>query len=210
MQELQIVSVLPGTKGKLNIRFENGIEIGLYRGEIRGLPPQEGRLLVQENAYIPVELYQKVLHGIVAVRAKKRAMFLLEQMDRTENQLREKLKRNGYPEECVEEAILYVKKYQYIDDSRYAAHYIKYHQQKKSRQKLKMDLMKKGVGKDMIELALEENFDSDEKRQIKELLEKRHYSYTDADEKEKYRTYQFLMRRGYKSGDIMAVLKNAE
>lgn len=209
-QEVQIVSVVPGTKGKVNIRFETGVEMALYRGELRGLPHQEGRLLLREEAYIPPELYRKLLYEIVGLRAKKRAMFLLEQMDRTEHQLREKLKKNGYPEECVEEAVLYVKKYHYIDDLRYATHYIKYHQQKKSRQKLKMDLMQKGVKKDIIEIAMEENFDSDEKRQIKELLEKRRYNYADADEKETRRTYQFLMRRGYKSSDILGVLKKAE
>ena len=129
MQKLQILSVLPGSKGKVNIRFENGVEVALYRGEIRGLPQQEGMLLLQEEAYIPIELYDKVLYEIVALRAKKRAMFLLEQMDRTESQLREKLRKNGYPDVCVEEALLYVKKYHYIDDLRYAVHYIKYHQQ---------------------------------------------------------------------------------
>lgn len=209
MQELQIVSVLPGTKGKVKISFENGVAVELYRGELRGLQQQEMRMLLQEECYIPVTLYQKILHEIVGLRAKKRAMFLLEQMDRTEQQLYEKLKKNGYPEECVEEAISYVKKYHYIDDLRYASHYIKYHQQKKSRQKLKLDLMQKGIKKETIGLALEENFDSDERYQIKELLEKRRYNYAGSDEKEKRRTYQFLMRRGYKSSDILSVLKES-
>lgn len=210
MQEIKVVSVVPGTKGKVNIRFETGVEMALYRGELRKLTQQESRQVLQEDAYISTELYQKLLHEIVGLRAKKRAMFLLEQMDRTEHQLREKLKKNGYPDECVEDALLYVKKYHYIDDFRYASHYIKYHQQKKSRQKLKMDLMQKGVKKDMIDMALEEHFASDEKRQIEELLEKRHYSARNADEKEMRRTYQFLMRRGYKSSDILGVIKSVE
>lgn len=133
---------------------------------------------------------------------------MLEKMDRTEQQLIEKLKTNGYPEECIEDAVAYVKKYHYIDDLRYAEHYIRYHQQKKSRQKLKMDLMQKGVRKDVIEQALEENFESDEMRQIRELLEKRRYDKTDSDEKEKRRTYAFLMRRGYRSSDILSALRD--
>lgn len=208
MQEMQVLSVAPGTKGKVNICFENGVEVALYRGELHKLTPAESRLLLQEESYISIELYDKLLHEIVALRAKKRAMHLLEKMDRTEQQLIEKLKTNGYPEECIEDAVAYVKKYHYIDDLRYAEHYIRYHQQKKSRQKLKMDLMQKGVRKDVIEQALEENFESDEMRQIRELLEKRRYDKTDSDEKEKRRTYAFLMRRGYRSSDILSALRD--
>ena len=120
-------------------------------------------------------------------------------MDRTESQLCEKLRQNGYPEECVAAAVEYVKQYHYIDDLRYAKQYIRYHQQKKSSQRLKMDLMKKGVGREQIEQALAEEFVSDERAQIAELLEKRHYDAAQADRREQQRMYQFLMRRGFKS-----------
>ena len=91
-------------------------------------------------------------------------------MDRTESQLCEKLRQNGYPEECVAAAVEYVKQYHYIDDLRYAKQYIRYHQQKKSSQRLKMDLMKKRVGREQIEQALAEEFVSDERAQIAELF----------------------------------------
>ena len=104
-------------------------------------------------------------------------------------------------------AVEYVKQYHYIDDLRYAKQYIRYHQQKKSSQRLKMDLMKKGVGREQIEQALAEEFVSDERAQIAELLEKRHYDAAQADRRERQRMYQFLMRRGFKSSDILAVMR---
>lgn len=210
MQEVQISEVRRGEKGRVHISFETGITVSLYRSEIRGLTLQEQRLLLTEEAYLPWAVYQKILTEIVGLRAKKRAMFLLEKMDRTEKQLYDKLKQNGYPEECVAAAIDYVKQYHYIDDLRYAKRYVRCYQQKKSRQKLKMDLIQKGVAKDMIEQALEEEFESDERAKIKELLEKRRYDYACADRREQQRTYQFLMRRGYRSSDILAVLKTGE
>ena len=204
------MSVVPGSKGKVNIRFEDGVEVAMYRGELCKLTAQEEQLLLREGAYVPDWLYQKVLQEIVGLRAKKRAMFLLEQRDYTEQQLMEKLRRSQYPEMCVEMAISYVKQYHYVDDLRYAIHYIQYHQSKKSRQKLKMDLMQKGVKKETIEQALEETFESDERQQIRELAEKRHFDSAGSNEKEKRRMYQFLMRRGYKSSDILSVLKCQE
>lgn len=209
MSELQIVSVVPKEKRRVSIRFENGVEVTLYRSELRGLPLQEGTLLTQEGSYIPEELYQKILTEVVGIRAKKRALFLLEKMDRTEHQLYDKLRQNGYPEECVRDAVDYVKNYHYIDDLRYAKTYVRYHQQKKSRQRLKMDLLQKGVAKDTIEHALEEEFASDERDKIRALLEKRRYDYRTKDAKEQQRMYQFLLRRGYKSSDILGVMRCA-
>lgn len=207
MAELQIVAVVPREKRRVSIRFENGIEVILYRSELRGLPLRESNLLMQEGSYVPEVLYQKILNEIVGKRAKKRALFLLEKMDRTEYQLYDKLRQNGYPIECVTAAIEYVKSYHYIDDLRYARTYVRYHQQKKSRQRLKMDLIQKGVAKPTIEQALEEEFASDEREKIKELLEKRRYDAARADARERQRVYQFLLRRGYKSSDILGVMR---
>ena len=195
MQEVQVREVARREKGRVFFRFDNGTEFTLYRSEIRGLPQVQSRLLMTEDAYLPAALYEKILTEIVGKRAKKRALFLLERMDRTESQLCEKLRQNGYPEECVTAAVEYVKQYHYIDDLRYAKQYIRYHQQKKSSQRLKLDLMKKGVGREQIEQALAE------------LLEKRRYDAAQADRREQQRMYQFLMRRGFKSGDILAVMR---
>ncbi len=207
MEEIQVVNVLPREKGRVGIRFADGVKVELYRGELNKLSRQEQYLLRNEGSYIPIELYNKILNEILGIRVKKRALFLLERMDRTEQQLYEKLCRSGYPEVCVQAAVEYVKQYHYIDDLKYAKNYVRCYQQKKSRQCLKMDLMKKGVAGEFIERALEEELESDEREKIKALLEKRRYDYNCTDRKEQQRMYQFLMRRGYKSSDIFAVMR---
>lgn len=210
MQEIQITAVTPKEKGRVAIRFEDGVEVTLYRGELHKLTRQEMILLLHEGAYIPESLYMKVIKEILGIRVKKRALFLLERMDRTEQQLYDKLRQSGYPEVCVEDAVSYVKQFHYIDDLKYAKNYVRCLQGKKSRQRLSMDLMKKGVARDFIEQALEEEFETDEREKIKELLEKKHYDSAHADRKEQQRVYQFLMRRGYKSGDVLAVMRESE
>lgn len=200
MEELQITAVLPQEKGRALVQFDNGMKVLLYKGEIR-------RLSLKEGEYISEMLYEKILKEIVGMRAKKRAMHLLERMDRTESQLSEKLRQNGYPGICIEEALAYVKSYHYIDDTRYAENYVRFHQQKKSRQRLKMDLYAKGIDKAIIEDVLEKTFSSDEQEKIRQLLEKRHFDYGRSDRKEQQKTYQFLMRRGFKSSDILQVMK---
>lgn len=187
-------------KGKLRVRFDNEAELILYRGEVK-------QWKLREEAQISEEEYQKLLTEVVGKRAKKRAMHLLERMDRTEKQLRDKLEDGKYPQVCIDEAIAYVRKYHYIDDYRYACTFIRYSQEKMSRLQLKMKLAQKGVPRDLIDRALEEEYSGEESVQIARLLEKRKFVAREADDREFQRTYQYLLRRGFRSSDILRVMK---
>ena len=68
--------------------------------------------------------------------ARRKAMRLLEHMDRTEKGLREKLRQAGFTSQAVDHALTYVEAYGYIDDERYARTYIAYRMDTKSRQKI--------------------------------------------------------------------------
>ena len=136
------------------------------------------------------------------IRAKKRAMHLLERMDRTESQLRRKLTESGYPAESVEQAIAYVKSYHYIDDKRYAESYIRYHQQQKSRLQLQMNLIRRGISAEVIEAAMEEAYEGSEEELIRKLLVKKCYDAERMDRKEKYKIYQYLMRKGFSGSAV--------
>ena len=197
---IQITSLEKLEKGKRRIRFENGESCIVYFSEIRGLH-------LEENAYISWEMYEKILKDIVGKRAKKRALHLLEQMDRTEQQLREKLMASEYPDRCVDDAIAYVKSFHYLDDERYAETFTRYKKDKLSRQQIKQKLMMKGVSRDIISNAIEEEYDVDETVHIRNILEKKHFSNETADDGEFRRVYNYLLRRGFRSNDILKEMK---
>ena len=136
-------------------------------------------------------------HQEMALHAKKKAMSLLERQDRTEEQLTKKLQEYGYSEEAVREAVEYVKSFHYIDDHRFAENYIRYRQNEKSRQRLKMDLYQKGIEESIIQEALDAEYEADEKQMVCKLLEKKKYDPKTADSKEKNRLMGYLMRRGF-------------
>lgn len=186
-------------KGCYLIRFDTGVEGTFYRGDISGLGLSDGGAVSED-------VYHHLLNEVLDKRAKKRAMYLLEQMDRTESQLRDKLTGNGYPSECVDAAIEYVKSFHYLDDYRYACTFIRYSKEKHSRGQLAIKLMQKGVSREIINNALEEEYDSDEYEQILAILEKKHYEKCDSSSKEYQRMYGFLARRGFKSGDILKAM----
>ena len=200
MSEILVLSEEAMTKGKIRVRLDTGLTCILYRSEQRQINAYEGSSLNREQ-------YEILVHEILGKRATKRAMHLLEKMDRTEYKLREKLSEGGYPDEAIEDAIGYVKRYHYLDDERYARNYVFLAQDRKSRKKLSIELYQRGIKKELIDRILEEEYDADEEKQICQLLEKRGFDPKTCSEKERQKLYQFLLRRGFQSSDICKVMR---
>ncbi len=138
--------------------------------------------------------------------ARKKAMQLLERMDRTEQNLRRKLTEKDFTPDEVEDAIAYVKSYHYLDDKRYARTYVRFHGASKSSTRLYQDLLQKGIDKETAREAIDEAYEGDEDAQIRALLEKKHYD-PNMDRKEKQRIYAFLMRRGFPASKILRAME---
>ena len=198
---VSVVKYEPLGKGRIRVQFDTGITGVFYRGEALKASLSTDTILSDEE-------YEILLREVLGKRAIKRAMHLLEQMDRTEKQIRDKLKAGEYPECCIDQAVEYVKRFHYLDDRRYAENYIRFSQNKISRRNLSAKLMQKGISREIIELALEEGYVSDESKQIQALLEKKHYNPETKDEGEFRRIYQYLMRRGFRSSDILREMKS--
>ena len=140
-------------------------------------------------------------------RARHRALHILERSDRTEQELRAKLERN-YRAEAVEDAISYVKQYHYLDDRRYAVNYLNSRGRVKSRRQVEQELLyKKGISKEILEEARTEAEPQDEREQIRRWMEKKQIHPETADPNELRRFYLFLMRRGFRSEDILRELR---
>lgn len=191
-----VVSVESLSKGKRRLHLDNGEVWVLYNGELRACSLAEGTELTQAQ-------YEQIRQGIIGKRAKKRAMHLLEKMDRTEQELRKKLLESEYPEDLAEDAIAYVKRYHYVDDARYADCYVRLRGAAKSRGKLLAELQNKGVDRDLANRVLAEYEDErDEPQMIRELMRKRNYDPQTASLQDQRRMYGYLMRRGFQSTDI--------
>lgn len=140
-------------------------------------------------------------------KTKLKALKLLERMDRTEAQLREKLLAAEFAPEDVEQAIAYVKDFGYLDDERYVRNYIEYRMNQKSRRQLEQELQfRKGVDPELIRKVYEELEPADEKTLIRRQLEKKHFCPDACDEKQRQKLIASLLRKGFRMGDVLAVL----
>ena len=146
-------------------------------------------------------------------QARKKAMKLLEHMDRTEKGLSDRLRQAGFSEEAAAGAMEYVQSYGYIDDARYARTYISYRMNTKSRQKIMQELAQKGIDSHTAREAWEEMselFGHDEQGVLRSTIEKKCTPGTVLDEREMRRLYGYLARRGFQPGDISRMLDEME
>ena len=95
-------------------------------------------------------------------QAKAYCLRLLVYVDRTESQLRTKMKQKGYSRQAADEVISYVKRMRYLDDSRYASYYIASKSETRSRRQIIQDLQRRGVAKEIIDRQMEEADEIDE------------------------------------------------
>ena len=194
-----ISEIKPESKGRCRVCIQGEADFVLYQKEAKQFGLEPGEELTQE-------IYEEILKQVLVPRAKKRAMHILERMDQTESQLRQKLERGTYPPEAVEEAVSYVSSFHYLDDERFCKNYIRCYQESRSRLRISRDLAAKGADRDLVQRCLEEEYEASERDQIRRLLEKKGYRDSGITRKERDKLYRFLMQRGFSAQDIRSVL----
>ncbi len=133
--------------------------------------------------------------------AKQRAMRKLLARDRSQQELEGLLKKEGFGEEEIREALSYVKSFGYVNDRRYAENYVMSAGRKKSRTALRSFLRDKGISSEDTEAALA-SLPEEEGPLIRELLEKKAGPPHKLEDKELRRFFAYLARRGFSIGDI--------
>ena len=103
------VGIEPVTKTKFRIYLDGQFAFVLYKSELSSCHLKDGEAVTEDQI-------ETILSEIVLKRAKRKAMSLLQSMDRTESELRDRLLRQDFPEETVDQAVRYVKSFGYVDD----------------------------------------------------------------------------------------------
>ncbi|MCM1048011.1 MAG: recombination regulator RecX [Clostridiales bacterium] len=196
---MTVTDITPITKSRYKVVLDEGPAFVLYKGEL-------SRLHIRKDEEITQDAYTSIFNEILPKRAKLRSMNLLQSKNYTRKQLEDKLKQGGYPEDIVAEALAYVESYGYIDDERYVRDFIEYNMSSKSRMRIENDLMRKGIGKELIAKIFaklkEDGEEIDEIGMIHKLLIKKNYHVDSATIEEKRKMYAFLLRRGFRSDVI--------
>ena len=198
---MQITDIKSVSKTKFKVYLDGQFAFTLYKGELF-------RYRIQEDGELSEEVYQEIREKVVLKRAKLRAMHLLNDMDRTESQLRTKLLNGDYPADIVDEAIAYVKFFGYINDESYIRRFIESRKNSKSKKEIYALLMKKGVDMEQVQEILSEYYSAEDSlNAIRDLLRKKRYDPKSATDQEMRKIYGYLARKGFGYEDIRQVIQ---
>lgn len=164
---------------------------------------------LMEDREIDKKFINEVLLKEERLKAKNKALSLLSYRQRTSKEITDKLTKEGFSKETINETIEFLKEYKLIDDLAFAKSFMEAKVKKYGPNKIKYDLYKKGIPKDIIHEVLNDYTSSDEYAQALELAKKKIKSYKGEDKKSKYRKLgSFLQRKGFSYECILKVLKD--
>ncbi|HCD46207.1 MAG TPA: recombinase RecX [Lachnoclostridium sp.] len=195
---MTVTEIVPVDKRRSKVILEDDFTLVLYRGEIRKFGIEEGKMLSEET-------YQEILHEVLFKRARERVLFLLKSSDKTEQELRRKLKDGGYPKEAADYAIEFLKKHNFINDQDYGRRYVEFNSKRKSERQIQYELQRKGLDKEVIKEILREQ-PVDEVAQIRAYMKKKCLSPEEMDFKESRKMMAALGRKGFSYDAISRVL----
>ena len=182
---------------KCRIIIDDDIVVQLYKGEVR-------KLGIKADSQFSDESFNE-MYNILNKRARERSLFLLKDMDKPEKQIRDKLKLGDYPEDIINNAIEFLKKYGYVDDIRYAKLYISSKQNSKSIKQIELELYKKGVNKEKVSKVLLE-MDLSNEEALNKLIEKIIRKYDLNDKTQYNKMCRYLLGKGFSYGEIQEAL----
>lgn len=189
------------TKAKYRVDLDGEFAFVLYKRELQHFGIREGEDLEEKTC-------MQIRKDVVLKRAKLRAMHLLTDMARTESGLREKLRQGLYPEDIVEDALAYVRSFGYLDDLRYAEHFIESRKDQKSKKEIYALLCSKGVPPEQIREAFESCYPEEgEQDAIRRILEKKRVDPEHASREELRKLCGYLSRKGFRYEEISRALK---
>lgn len=187
-----------------------------------------GMYHLEEESDITQELYDRIIKETVLRRAMQKSLAVLERSDRTEAELRRKLKEGLYTDYIIDSVIETLIRLHYLNDSRFAENYVRSHASSMSERELTAKLLQKGISKDAVTAALdavdeERSFrwesatgfsgdavlpDDSETSLTREqvaavaALKKKLNGRTSIDYSARQKAVAFMLRKGYRMADI--------
>ena len=194
-----ITEIRPVTRSKYKIYLDEEFAFVLYRSELL-------RYKLKENHMLPEEMYEKILQETLAERARNMMVRLLAESEKSTLQVRERLKKNGIPEEVIEETVKIGTQTGLLSDRRFAEAYYLSYKDRKSLRFIRIDLKEKGIEESVINEVL---LDADAKDQVRViqsyLLKKNDFSKALSFEEEQKLT-AYAARKGFSFDDIRSAI----
>lgn len=200
---MKITSIEPQkNKNRVNVYVDNLFSIGI-EDELRYKYKLEVDMEVDDN------FIKDVLKAEEQNKVTSHALNLLSYRQRSEKEIYLALKRKGFEENYIRYSINYCMENNYLNDKDFAISFIndKLNLNKLGPERIRYELILKGISKDIIDDLLIIDFDEQYKTAM-ELAQKKLPSYRKDDSNAIYRKLSsFLQRKGYSYDVISKVMR---
>ncbi|KHD38538.1 recombinase RecX [Clostridium acetobutylicum] len=167
---------------------------------------------LKKGKVVDLDYLQDIIEEDNYLYAKSRALSFIEKTFKTENEIRVKLREKEFNEKIIERVIEFLRKYDFVDDSRYAELYIKERINKQGKVKIKYGLIKKGINDSIIDEKLSK-YSANNENYIEAMREVALKKFNNIAKREtdklkiKRKLSSYLLGRGYSWSEIGEVLK---
>ena len=197
------IEIQKRNKERVNIYLD-----GEYALSISAELVYKENLKVKDN--VDIDKIKSVADKEAYIKCKNSAIRIIEKALKTEKEVIEKLKLKGYEDKHIEASIQFLKQYNFLNDDYYAEAFVRDKLNGKGSQRIKQELMRKGISKDIIEDKLNDIDKTAEKDVAKRLAEKK-IKVIKKSEKDIYKVsgklYRFLISKGYSYDIVKEVVK---
>ncbi|WP_139904316.1 recombination regulator RecX [Clostridium thermarum] len=163
---------------------------------------------LKKSKLVDLEQIKDIITADNLMKAKNDALKYLERSYKTEKELRDKLYKKGYDETTVQGTVAFLKEYNFLNDEKYAEMYIKDKQKRSGKNKLKYDLIKKGIDEEIIQ-EFTSKMDAGVEDDTAESLAAKKYQTIIKRETDKKKIYEKLLRFLVNKGFSWEIAKKA-
>ncbi|NLM35584.1 MAG: recombination regulator RecX [Clostridiales bacterium] len=155
---------------------------------------------LKKQKSIQLEELKEIIADDNYIKAKNMALRYIERAYKTEKEMKDKLINKGYDEATIKRVISFLKEYNFIDDRKYADMYIKAKQKNSGKNKIKYDLLKRGINQSIVDSVTESLTSECEEDSARVLAEKKYKAIIkrEVDRRKIYeKLLRFLVSKGY-------------
>jgi len=183
------------TEGRYNVFVDEEYSFSLDESQLVNLELKKGQDLGEEEL---AKLKTVSDFG----KSYIRAVDLISRRQRSEKEIRDYAWKKQWTPEIRDRVVQRLKERRYLNDERFAESFVRSRTNNRnfSKRKMQLELIKKGIGQEIIERVLAES-EFDELESLKNLVAKKRGQY-ESDQK----LIQYLARQGFRYDDIKRVL----
>lgn len=203
-------ALLPATISEIQVQKKNATRFSLFADNQFLVGVSEStltKLNLKKGVEITPSLFDQLIESEERSAARDYFFRILSRRDHSRKELRDKAFKKGYSGDHITDILDEFEAKEYINDQKFALAFTreKFEFNNWGPYKIRTQLFKKGITKQVAEQCIQQVFGADSIRDsMMDLIQKKRQRYQrEPEEKRRKKMFDFLMRKGYNSEDIL-------